>query len=47
MDCFLYDRDLRNERVKTPTEMTSNEAGSNGLVDSNNLCLSFGLTSNV
>ena len=47
MDCFLYDRDLRNERVKTATEMTSNEAGSNDLVDSNNLCLSFGLTSNV
>ena len=47
MDWFLNDRDIRHERVNTAAEMTSNEAGNNGFVDSDNLCLSFVLTSNV
>ena len=47
MHWFPYDRDLLHERVNKATEMTGNEAGNNGLVDTGNLCLSFVLTSNA
>ena len=47
MHWLPYDRDLLHERVNKATEMTGNEAGNNGLVDTGNLCLSFVLTSNA